>query len=213
MGTDKCYNGHGGTSAAGPLVVGTVALALSARPELTWRDLQYLCVQTAIPIHLEDGDWQDTTIGKKFSHTYGFGKVDAYNFVQAAKTWELVKPQAWFHSPWISVQHDIPQGDQGLAASFDVTQDMLSKANLERLEHVTLTMNINHTRRGDISVELRSPTGLISYLSVSRPNDNAPIGYEDWTFMSVVHWYVCASTAPMRANEETGARPGLVHGP
>jgi kexin len=188
VGTDKCSSGHGGTSAAGPLVVGTVALALSARPELTWRDLQYLCVETAIPIHLEDGDWQDTATGKKFSHTYGYGKVDAYNFVQAAKTWDLVKPQAWYHSPWLSVQHDIPQGDQGLAASFDISQDMLTKANLERLEHVTVTMNINHTRRGDLSVELRSPTGLVSHLSVTRQADNAAMGYVDWTFMSVIHW-------------------------
>ncbi|RMZ75099.1 hypothetical protein DV738_g5654, partial [Chaetothyriales sp. CBS 135597] len=187
-GKDKCFAGHGGTSAAGPLVVGTIALALSVRPELTWRDVQYLCLYTAVPIHLEEDDWQDTALGLKFSHTYGYGKVDAYAFVQAAKTWELVKPQAWYHSPWISVQHDIPQGDQGLAASFDVTLDALTAANLDRLEHVTVTMNVNHTRRGDLSVELRSPTGRISYLSVSREKDDEARGYEDWTFMSVVHW-------------------------
>ncbi|RMD39928.1 hypothetical protein DV735_g5208, partial [Chaetothyriales sp. CBS 134920] len=188
VGTAKCNTGHGGTSAAGPLVVGTIALALSVRPELTWRDLQYLCIHTAVPIHLDDGDWQDTALGAKFSHTYGYGKVDAYSFVQAAKSWELVKPQAWYNSPWISVQHDIPQGDQGLAASFDVTLDALAAANLDRLEHITLTMNVDHTRRGDLSVELRSPAGRISHLSVSREHDNEARGYEDWTFMSVVHW-------------------------
>ncbi|RMZ90665.1 hypothetical protein DV736_g2116, partial [Chaetothyriales sp. CBS 134916] len=188
VGKDKCSDGHGGTSAAGPLVVGTIALALSVRPELSWRDLQYLCLHTAVPIHLDDGDWQDTALGKKFSHTYGYGKVDAYAFVQAAKAWDLVKPQAWYHSAWISVQHAIPQGDQGLAASFHVTADALTAANLDRLEHVTVTMNVNHTRRGDLSVELRSPAGRTSHLSVSRPNDNEASGYHDWNFMSVVHW-------------------------
>ncbi|KIX01678.1 uncharacterized protein Z518_09404 [Rhinocladiella mackenziei CBS 650.93] len=188
VGANKCYNGHGGTSAAGPLVVGAVALVLSVRPDLTWRDLQYLCVETAIPIHLDDGSWQNTTIGKKFSHTYGYGKIDAYRFVEAAKTFESRKPQAWFHSPWLSVQHKIPEGDQGLAATFEVTEGMLKNANLERLEHVTVTMNVEHTRRGDLSADLISPDGLVSHLATSRRPDGATQGYDDWTFMSVVHW-------------------------
>ena len=191
-GDDKCYGGHGGTSAAGPLVAGTIALALSARPDLSWRDIQYLCVQTAIPVHLNDAEpgaeYQKTSIGKQFSHQYGYGKIDAYAFVHAALDFTSVKPQAWFHSPWLNVQHDIPQGDQGLASSFDITTDMLKTANLERLEHVTVTMNVEHHRRGDLSVELRSPAGVISHLSVARPSDNEPVGYIDWTFMSVAHW-------------------------
>jgi kexin len=188
VGKDKCNTGHGGTSAAGPLVVGTVALALSVRPDLTWRDLQWLCVMTAIPVNEEDGEYQNTFIGKRFSHQYGYGKIDAYQYVQAAKDFESLKPQAWWHSPWLSVQHPVPQGDQGLAASFDVTQEMLTKANLERLEHVTVTMNVDHTRRGDLSVELKSPEGIISHLATPRRNDAEKVGYVDWTFMSVVHW-------------------------
>lgn len=189
VGFNSCYNGHGGTSAAGPLMAGAAALVLSVRPELTWRDVQYLVINTCIPIHLDDAnEWQDTAIGKKFSHTYGYGKLDTYALIELAKTWELVKPQAWYHSPWIAVLHEIPQGDQGLAASFDITPEMLKKANLERLEHVTVTMNVEHTRRGDLSVELKSPTGVISHLSTTRKNDNARSGYIDWTFMSVVHW-------------------------
>ena len=188
VGVEKCYNGHGGTSAAGPLVAGSVALALSVRPDLSWRDVQYLVIEAAVPIHLDDGEWQDTKIGKKFSHIFGYGKMDTWKFIDAAKAWKSVKPQAWFHSPWLSVQHDIPQGDQGLASSFDVTAAMLETANLERLEHVTVTMNIKHMRRGDLSVELQSPEGVISHIATTRRNDAAQAGYHDWTFMSVVHW-------------------------
>jgi kexin len=187
-GTNACYNGHGGTSAAGPLVAGTIALALSARPELTWRDVQYLCVETAIPVNEDDGDWQNLTSGKRFSHQYGYGKVDAYRFVELAETWELVKPQAWYHSPWLSVQHAIPEGNQGLTSSYEVTEKMLEDANLQRLEHVTVTMNVEHTRRGDLSADLISPDGIVSHLSTSRAHDGASAGYDDWTFMSVVHW-------------------------
>jgi kexin len=188
VGADKCNAHHGGTSAAGPLAAGTVALALSVRPELTWRDTQYLMVETAVPVHEDDGSWQETANGKKFSHDWGFGKVDAYSLVQKAKTWDLVKPQAWHTSPWLRVQHEIPQGEKGLTSSYEVTKEMMKKANLDRLEHVTVTMNVNHTRRGDLSVELHSPSGIVSHLSTARQYDSAAAGYDDWTFMTVAHW-------------------------
>ncbi|KAL4865709.1 hypothetical protein BDV12DRAFT_146442 [Aspergillus spectabilis] len=188
VGTDRCYSLHGGTSAAGPLVVGAMALVLSVRPEITWRDAQYLMVETSVPVHEDDGSWQVTKSGRKFSHDWGFGKLDTYSLVQKAKTWELVKPQAWYHTPWLRVQHEVPQGDKGLAASYEVTEKVIKDANIARLEHVTVTMNVNHTRRGDLSVELRSPEGIVSHLSTARKNDDAAAGYVDWTFMTVAHW-------------------------
>jgi len=151
--------------------------------------MQYLAMDTAVPVHLDEKDeWQETTIGKKYSHTYAYGKVDTYALVEAAKTWKNVKPQSWFWSPWIHVKQAIPQGEQGLAVTFEVTEAMLKKANLARLEHVQVTMNTEHTRRGDISVDLISPDNIVSHLSVPRRYDDFKGGYDDWTFMSVVHW-------------------------
>ncbi|KAH8697765.1 pheromone processing endoprotease KexB [Talaromyces proteolyticus] len=188
VGTETCTDKHGGTSAAGPLAAGAIALALSVRPDLTWRDVQYLMVETAVPIHAEHDEVQLTPIGREYSHQYGYGVVDTYALVQKAKDWELVKPQSWYTSPWLRVQKDIPEGDQGLASYFDITADMLKQANFERVEHVTVTMNVNHTLRGDLSVELRGPQGIVSHLSVPRKYDRAEAGYVDWTFMSVAHW-------------------------
>lgn len=187
VGTNNCATTHGGTSAAAPLAAGIFALVLSIRPDLTWRDMQTLAMRTAVPIESAN-DWQTTTIGKQFSHTFGYGKIDTWAIIEAAKTFKSLKPQAWFYSPWIQVHKAIPQGDQGLAVSVDVTADMLKEANLERLEHVTVTMNVEHTRRGDLSVDLISPDNLISHLSAARKFDDSKDGYEDWTFMSVVHW-------------------------
>jgi kexin len=150
--------------------------------------MQYLVMQTALPIDLDTGEWQNTTIGKKFSHTFGYGKIDTWATVEAAKTFKSVKPQAWFYSPWMHVNTPIPQGGKGLAVTFDVTKDMLVEANLERLEHVQVTMNIEHSRRGDLSVDLISPNNIVSHLSVTRRSDASTAGYADWTFMSVVHW-------------------------
>ncbi|KAK4990446.1 pheromone processing endoprotease [Elasticomyces elasticus] len=187
VGENKCYDHHGGTSAAGPLVAGAYALVLDVRPDLTWRDIQWLTVMTALPLD-QPSDWQDTTIGKRFSHQFGYGKLDTWALVEAAKDWTKVKPQAWYFSPWLHVKHTIPQGDQGLASNFEVTGPMLEKANLEKIEHITVTMNVDHTRRGDLSVELHSPSGIVSHLATTRRNDDTVAGYVDWTFMSVAHW-------------------------
>lgn len=108
--------------------------------------------------------------------------------VEMAKDWELVKPQAWFFSPWQHIKKPIPEGKEGLSVHFEVTSDMLKEANLERVEHVTVTMNVQHTRRGDISVDLISPEGVISHIATDRKDDEEKAGYDNWTFMSVVHW-------------------------
>jgi len=188
VGKSNCYIKHGGTSAAGPLVAGIYAIVIEARPDLNWRDFQYITMSTAIPVNEHEGGWQDTPLGRRFSHQYGYGKIDAYAVIEMAKTWKSVKPQAWYFSPWLHVRKELPQGQKGLLSQFEITSDMMKKANIERLEHVTVTMNVEHTRRGDISVELKSPTGIVSYIATPRRNDEANEGYSDWTFMSVAHW-------------------------
>jgi kexin len=187
VGANKCTSQHGGTSAAGPIGVGVYALLLQARPDLTWRDVQWLSVMTAVPFDTPS-DWTKTSLDRMYSHQFGYGKLDAWRIVEAARDWNLVKPQAWFFSPWMHVKKEIPEGDQGLASIFEVTADMLKQANFERVEHITLTMNIEHQRRGDLSVELISPAGMKSHLSTARRDDEAAVGYLDWTFMSVAHW-------------------------
>ncbi|KAG8667722.1 pheromone processing endoprotease [Fusarium poae] len=188
VGKNSCYKAHGGTSAAAPLAAGIFALVLQVRPDLTWRDLQYLAMDTALPIEGDEANQQNTTIGKKFSHTFGYGKIDSWALVEKAKDWELVKPQSWYFSPWIHVKKAIPEGRDGLTVTLDVTEDMLKDSNLARVEHVTVTMNVEHSRRGDLSVDLISPDNVVSHLAVARRSDAKEAGYVDWTFMSVAHW-------------------------
>lgn len=189
MGPNQCFNGHGGTSAAAPLAAGIFALVLSVRPGLTWRDMQYLALKTAVPINEEDPDWKPTVIGKKFNHKYGYGKIDAWAIVHAAEDHELVKPQAWYNSPVVAVNAAIPEGTQGLQTQIKVTAEEAKNANLGRLEHVTVTMNAAHAQRGDMSVDLISPKGIVSHIATTRKPDTSKNGYKDWTFMSVKHWY------------------------
>jgi kexin len=145
-------------------------------------------MDTAVVIDLEEAEWTPTAAGRQYSHMFGYGKIDTYSAVQLAKVWDIVKPQSWFFSPWIHVNKAVPQGENGIAVSFEITADMLKEANLERVEHVTVTMNVNHTRRGDLSADLVSPEGFVSHIATTRKLDDTEKGYDDWTFMSVAHW-------------------------
>ncbi|KAK0562432.1 pheromone processing endoprotease [Tilletia horrida] len=188
-GKNRCTSSHGGTSAAAPLVAGVVALALQARPDLTWRDVQHIAVHSAIMVSPDDPDWQKTQAGRHYNHKFGYGLIDAYQFVEEAKRHKLVKPQTWFETGNIS--H--PISDQfishlGVTSTFTVTKEMLEKANFESLEHVTARVWIHHERRGDIDIELTSPHGTKSVLARPRRYDEDTRGFPGWSFMSLKHW-------------------------
>ncbi|KAI9322267.1 peptidase S8/S53 domain-containing protein [Dichotomocladium elegans] len=192
VGANECSDRHGGTSAAAPNAAGIFALVLSVRPELTWRDLQHLCVQTAIPISLNDEDWKKLPSGRMFNHKYGYGKLDAYAIVEAAKTFELVNKQTHLELPVNLHGRAIPQSTSQkkipLHSTITVTEKMIQQAGLKRLEHVTATVNIEHQRRGDLVIILQSPNKVESELATMRPNDASTDGIQNWKFMSVKHW-------------------------
>lgn len=183
-----CTDKHGGTSAAAPIAAGIFALVLQVRPELTWRDLQYLAFETAVPFEHTDSGWQETVDGKKFHHMYGFGKLDAYSIVERARTWDLVKPQAWCHCAIKQTDTNIPKDGKGVEFKTTVTAEQLKKANFGRLEHVNVLINADSTRRGDLSMELVSPSGIVSNIMPTRYLDSSNSGVRNWKFMSVVHW-------------------------
>ncbi|KAL0581105.1 pheromone processing endoprotease [Marasmius crinis-equi] len=212
-GKDSCSSSHGGTSAAAPNAVGVIALAMQVRPDLTWRDIQHLCVRTARMINPEDPDWEKTAQGRLYSYKYGFGALDAGLFVPAAKEWKIVKPQVWLKMPTVVLgdgkmtednkysggvfikQLESPQRDgersdpnAGIKSVMTVTKEMLEAANLESLEHIQVKVWIQHARRGDVEVEIVSPSGVISVLGGKRPEDADADGYPGWTFMTVKHW-------------------------
>ncbi|KAF9116564.1 pheromone processing endoprotease [Mortierella sp. AM989] len=190
VGERRCFEQHGGTSAAAPIAAGIIALALSVRPDLTWRDVQYLLMTTAIPISLNDSDWKETASGRLFNHKFGYGSLDAYRFVEAAKTFKSLRPQTSLHPPAIHVRKVIPRGRKGVSSIFKVTKKDLEarRVQLGTLEHITVTVNIEHERRGDVEVILMSPNKIESRLGVKRRFDNATTGFINWTFMTVKHW-------------------------
>ncbi|SNX83864.1 probable KEX2 - endoproteinase of late golgi compartment [Melanopsichium pennsylvanicum] len=188
-GLNRCTASHGGTSAAAPLAAGVIALGLSIRPELTWRDVQHIAVRSAIKFNPEDPDWQQTQAGRHFNHKYGYGLIDAYQFVEETKRHKLVNPQAWYESPNITIPAtETLITESGTESSFLITEDQLKEANLASIEHVTVRVWITHQRRGDVNVELISPHGTKSALARSRRYDDAMTGFPGWSFMTLKHW-------------------------
>lgn len=166
---------------------------LSVRPDLTWRDLQYLCVQTALPINLNDEDWKKLPSGRLYNHKFGYGKLDAYALIEAAKTFELVNQQTWLELPSPVKKRAIPDSTRlktrkALKNTVLVTEGMIKAAGLLRLEHITATVNILHERRGNLVIELESPQHVISELATKRNLDTDTNGMSNWKFMSVKHW-------------------------
>jgi len=76
----------------------------------------------------------------------------------------------------------------GVTSTISIKEDMAQQANFEKLEHIVIRVWIDHTRRGDVEVQLSSPGGVRSVLAEKRRSDDAPSGFPGWTFMTVKHW-------------------------
>ncbi|XP_074522448.1 proprotein convertase subtilisin/kexin type 6 [Halichoeres trimaculatus] len=183
-----CTDTHTGTSVSAPIVAGIIALALEANLLLTWRDVQHLLVKTSRPVHLKADDWKTNAAGLRVSHLYGFGLVDAEAVVVEASKWRTVLPQhTCSHMPERRTRH-IPAG-QSLNSSFTTSGcSEEPEQHVDYLEHVVVKVLIVHPRRGDLEINLISPSGTRSQLLAKRLFDSSPEGFRNWEFMSVHFW-------------------------
>lgn len=157
--------------------------------------MQHLCVQTAVPISLDDDDWDVLPSGRMYNHKFGYGKLDTFAIVERAKTFENVGPQTYLQVSSPRHIRDIPDRSSSshnklakLTDTITITQDMVDGAGISKLEHVTVTVYIEHGRRGDLEILLESPQNIISQLGTPRKFDVSSEGLIDWTFMTVKHW-------------------------
>ncbi|KAI8320136.1 hypothetical protein GQ54DRAFT_241467, partial [Martensiomyces pterosporus] len=194
LGVRSCTTKHGGTSAAAPLAAGIFALALSVRPDMTWRDVQHLAVRTAVPVDTTDSDWADVSMGRKYNHKYGFGKMDAGRIVDGARTFVNVGRQTSITLPRDSTEAKIPVlkdkngHSDSVVRSVEVTKEHVGGAKMKGVEHVTVEVDLEHEYRGNVEVWLESPHGIKSQLAAVRPHDDSKKGLKAWKFMSVKHW-------------------------
>ena len=153
----------GGTSSAAPLVSGIVALARQVQPNLTARLVQHALVRSSDQVHPGDsglfggGDgstagsaWITNRAGRPFNQKYGFGRINAGNFVLETLKYKGVTPLLT-ETHAFTVNAAIPDNDPA------GTEQTFSLASTTPLESIIVALDITHGRRGDLEVYLTSP--------------------------------------------------------
>ncbi|MCI4381190.1 hypothetical protein PGIGA_G00248710 [Pangasianodon gigas] len=184
----RCTDSHTGTSASAPMAAGIIALALEANPLLTWRDVQHIIVKTSRAGHLSAPDWKTNAAGYNVSHLYGFGLMDAEAMVKEAERWKQVPPQhicvenADRQIRTIRPEHVVRSVYKATGCTDNANHHVIY------LEHVVVRITITHPRRGDLSINLTSPSGTKSQLLANRLFDHSMEGFKNWEFMTTHCW-------------------------
>ena len=174
----------GGTSSATPTVAGIIALMLEKNPNLGWRDVQEILIQSAKEFDPGDSDWITNAAGFHFNHKYGAGLIDATAAVGLAGSWSNLGTSSEVQKSMSGGSVAIPDFSSGNATAVERTF-VFSETNL-RVEHVTVTVDIAHTYRGDLEIVLVSPSGTESRLAEEH-SDNGN-NFTNWTFSTVRCW-------------------------
>lgn len=188
-GVTDCTDQFGGTSSAAPTVAGVVALMLDANPELTWRDVQAILVESAEQNDPTDSEWSLNGADYAVSHKYGFGRADAGAAAALAATWQNLSPEIRVESSTKVLNAPIPDGNaNGLVIPLEIYKDV-------QVESVQLIVDADHQNRGDLQIELTSPDGTVSKMLLPRkrdctigPNCNATPNIRNYAFLSMRHF-------------------------
>lgn len=202
-GPNPYFTNFGGSSAAAPMCTGTVALMLEARPDLTWRDVQHVLVHSARKNDPTNPGWTLNAAGHDISYDYGFGAVDAGAAVALAEIWPLVGPPVSTSAIDIAGVVIPDNDDNWTERTLEIFDDL-------KIEHVEVAIDATHTYRGDIELELVSPSGTTSVLATRHtdPNDH----YDSYVFTSVRHWdEMSAGTWTLRVRDTIDPDQGTLN--
>ncbi len=192
----------GGTSAATPAVAGAVAILLSVKPELTWRDVKHILAKTARRIdpdiaevraafngtpHVAQHAWRTNAAGYAFHNWYGFGAVDVDAAVAMAQSHAPDSLGAFVESEWFdggaaALPLEIPDAD---GAGAGATMDVSGLPEGADIEAVVLEISVGHGNAFDLGVTLRSPSGTSSVVNppLNERLEHLP-GFVNWHLLS-----------------------------
>ena len=170
---NRYYEEFGGTSAAAPVVAGVAALLRDANPDLTWRDLKLILAGSARKNDPGNAGWQEgarkygsasASDRYHFNREYGFGVVDAGAAVDLAKRWVTAPPLQESSVSSGAAGTTIPAPDG--SGPTTVTTSLTLNSDIRFTEFVEVETDFDHTSFRDMEVELESPSGAVSKLTV-----------------------------------------------
>ncbi|KAM7391946.1 hypothetical protein PAMP_022592 [Pampus punctatissimus] len=122
------------------------------------------------------------------NHLYGFGLMDAEAMVKEAEQWKQVPAQhvcvesADRQIRTIRPEHVVRSVYKATGCTDNPNHHVIY------LEHVVVRITITHPRRGDLSINLTSPSGTKSQLLANRLFDHSMEGFKNWEFMTTHCW-------------------------
>mmetsp|Transcript_139 Transcript_139/g.287 ORF Transcript_139/g.287 Transcript_139/m.287 type:complete len:634 (-) Transcript_139:75-1976(-) len=195
--SQDCASDFTGTDYAAPQVAGVVALMLQANPDLSWRDVQAILIESSrIVLNGEEkgtvNGWQLNGGGLYHHDHYGFGFLNASEAVFKAEDWVTNSVRRFrycYNSSKIRINQEIPQNGTTVSTFWKV--NTLDETMGFYLEHVRVFFSATHSAWGDLAINLTSPMGTISKLATVHAQNNkesATIQYDEWPFMTVKNW-------------------------
>ncbi|MCB1537384.1 MAG: S8 family serine peptidase [Rhodospirillales bacterium] len=205
------YVSLSGTSAATPEVSGIVALMLEANPNLGYRDVQEILAYSARATGAVS-DWQTNGAdnwngtGLHFSHSVGFGLVDALAAVRLAETWTTTHTEANLRTidqTYTGPAVPIPDGTGRIDSTITISGDLI-------LDHVQVSVDITHAAAAQLDIALISPSGTRSILMSAAPVTGA---MSEFTFTTVADWGEHATGVwTLEVADHTAGTAGILNG-
>ena len=167
-----------GTSSAGPVAAGGIALILEANPSLTWRDVKHILATTSDQVDASKANvtitvnsasyvaipaWTTNDANYKFHDWYGFGRINVGNAITAAKSYSAGSLGTLAITNFSSntsgtISKTIPSNNAS-----GVT-DTIAVSATEIIEAVQIQVSATHGITGELAIELVSPAGTKSVL-------------------------------------------------
>ncbi len=149
------------------------ALLRQANSDLTWRNLKLILAASARKNDAANPGWVEgarkyradsDTDRYHFNHEYGFGMVDAKAALDLAKGWTNVPPmESASVESGAAVEIPPPQAD---GTPQTVTTTLTLDTDIRFTEFVEINTDFEHTSFRDMDIELVSPSGAVSKLTV-----------------------------------------------
>lgn len=148
-----------GTSSSSAIVSGVISLILSKKPDLTWRDIQYILALTAVRNDPKCTSWKKNSAGIWYSHFYGFGRINSGRAYELAMNWKQLPPEL---SSTVNLAKtyfidECSRNSKNIFIDFDSQQ-------IHCIESVIIHFTLSEDVYGPLHIILESPSGTTAEL-------------------------------------------------